>query len=83
MKESLGNAVMDVDRIDGADGIVSVKWKTISRSAVSGKDYGGKRGTLTFGNRQVCAVKCLGLCMYRCIYMLFNVCIPFICQSVN
>ena len=35
-------------RQNGADGDVEVKWRTIDKTAISGKDYNGGEGTLTF-----------------------------------
>ena len=48
MKESIGNAQLSVVRQNGADGDVDVKWRTIDKTAVSGKDYEGGEGVITF-----------------------------------
>uniref|UniRef100_A0A0N7ZBH2 Calx-beta domain-containing protein n=1 Tax=Scylla olivacea TaxID=85551 RepID=A0A0N7ZBH2_SCYOL len=48
VKESIGNAVIPVVRKNGADGEITVKWRTIDKSAVSGRDFTGGEGLLTF-----------------------------------
>ncbi|XP_043208398.1 sodium/calcium exchanger 2-like [Amphibalanus amphitrite] len=48
VNESIGKASIPVIRKNGADGEISVKWKTIDRSALSGKDYEGGEGMLIF-----------------------------------
>ena len=53
VKESCGHAEIGVLRQNGADGNISVKWKTIDKSAVSGKDYNGGEGELKFGHGEV------------------------------
>ena len=53
MKESSGNASLEVERINGADGEVAVKWKTIDGSAKSPEDYDGGEGILTFKHGEV------------------------------
>eukprot|EP00094_Tigriopus_californicus_P004455 TCALIF_04293-PA protein Name:"Similar to Slc8a2 Sodium/calcium exchanger 2 (Rattus norvegicus)" AED:0.14 eAED:0.15 QI:0/0.83/0.84/0.92/0.83/0.92/13/236/826 len=50
VKESVGNARITVIRQNGADGDISVKWKTIDKSAVNGKDYHGGEGMLEFNH---------------------------------
>ena len=47
-KESAGKALIPVERANGADGKVTITWKTEDMSAVSGKDYEGGEGTLVF-----------------------------------
>lgn len=47
-KESAGKALIPIERINGADGQVTLKWKTSDMSAVSGQDYEGGEGTLVF-----------------------------------
>lgn len=42
-----------MERLNGADGIVSVKWKTSDMSAVSGKDYEGGEGEVKFFHGEV------------------------------
>ena len=39
VKESCGDAVISVLRQNGADGDIEIKWKTIDKTAISGKDY--------------------------------------------
>lgn len=53
VKESVGNALITVIRQNGADGDISVKWKTIDKSAVNGKDYTGGEGVLEFNHGEV------------------------------
>lgn len=53
MKESCQFACIDVERIGGADGDISVQWKTIDGSAKSPKDYQGGEGTLVFKHGEV------------------------------
>jgi len=48
VKESCGNAVLSVIRQNGADGDVSIKWRTIDKTAISGKDYTGGEGEIEF-----------------------------------
>jgi solute carrier family 8 (sodium/calcium exchanger) len=48
VKESCGDAEIAVERQNGADGEVSVKWRTIDKQAINGKDYHGGEGTVMF-----------------------------------
>ncbi|CAB3385331.1 Hypothetical predicted protein [Cloeon dipterum] len=48
VQESIGMARIPVVRTGGADGEVSVKWRTKDKSAFSGKDFIGGEGILTF-----------------------------------
>jgi len=48
VKESCGDAVISVIRQNGADGDVQVKWRTLDKTAISGKDYMGGDGVLDF-----------------------------------
>ena len=48
MKESIGRAQLSVIRQNGADGDVAVKWRTVDKTAISGKDYVGGEGELVF-----------------------------------
>ncbi|XP_066905580.1 sodium/calcium exchanger 1 isoform X1 [Halyomorpha halys] len=48
VKESAGKVSVGVTRVKGSDGDISVKWKTIDKSAISGKDYEGGTGELNF-----------------------------------
>lgn len=53
VQESIGSALIPVVRNQGADGIVSTKWRTIDRTAVTGKDYIGGEGEITFAHGEV------------------------------
>ncbi|XP_069953412.1 sodium/calcium exchanger Calx isoform X5 [Cherax quadricarinatus] len=53
VKESVGNAVIPVVRKNGADGEISVKWRTVDKSAISGHDYQGGEGTLVFKHTEI------------------------------
>ncbi|CAG7711701.1 unnamed protein product [Allacma fusca] len=48
VKESCGVAILEVERVNGANGEVSVKWRSIDGSAKSPDDYRGGEGTLVF-----------------------------------
>lgn len=48
IKESIGKAFFKVERTQGSDGKVEVRWKTMDQTAVNGKDYHGGSGTLIF-----------------------------------
>ncbi|XP_042238994.1 sodium/calcium exchanger 2-like isoform X3 [Homarus americanus] len=48
VKESIGNAVIPVIRKNGADGEITVKWRTIDKSALSGRDFEGGEGKVVF-----------------------------------
>lgn len=48
VKESCGDAMISVIRQNGADGEVVVKWQTVDKTAINGKDYTGGEGELTF-----------------------------------
>merc|ERR1719157_338115 len=48
VKESCGEAEIAVLRQNGADGEISIKWRTIDKSAVSGKDYTGGEDLVEF-----------------------------------
>ncbi|XP_075224296.1 sodium/calcium exchanger Calx-like isoform X1 [Lycorma delicatula] len=48
VKESAGFVSVPVVRNRGSDGEVTVKYKTIDKSAISGRDYKGGSGELTF-----------------------------------
>jgi len=50
VKESCGEAVLSVIRENGADGDITVKWRTVDKTAVSGKDYNGGEGVITFNH---------------------------------
>lgn len=44
---------MPIVRTHGADSEVSVKWKTIDESAISGRDYKGGEGEIFFKDNEV------------------------------
>ena len=48
VKESCGDAIITVFREDGADGDIEVKWRTVDKTAYSGKDFIGKDEVLYF-----------------------------------
>ena len=58
-KESSGIAEIEIQRMNGADGQIAVKWTTTDQSAVSGKDYHGGEGTVVFEHGET--VKILGI----------------------
>jgi solute carrier family 8 (sodium/calcium exchanger) len=53
VKESIGMARIPIVRSGGADGEVSVMWRTKDKSAIGGKDYVGGEGTITFQHTEV------------------------------
>lgn len=53
VKESAGVAILNVRRKFGADGEVSVKWRTINDSAIAGRDFVGGEGKLVFKHREI------------------------------
>ena len=46
VKESCGNAVISVIRQNGADGDVTIKWRTVDKTAISGKAFVGGEGEI-------------------------------------
>lgn len=52
VKETGLKALVPVVRWNGADGHVSVKWRTKDLTAIEGKDYSGKEGILEFDNQE-------------------------------
>jgi len=50
VKESVGDAEINVLRQNGADGVVKVKWSTQDKTAVNGKDYTGGSDIITFNH---------------------------------
>merc|ERR1719369_1543484 len=48
VKESCGNVVLSVLRQNGADGDVTIKWRTIDKTAVNTKDFTGGDGEIEF-----------------------------------
>ena len=53
VKESVGDAEINVVRQNGADGVVKVKWSTQDKTAVNGKDYTGGSDIITFNHGEV------------------------------
>ena len=53
VKESCGVATIEVERVDGADGDVSVQWIARNGSAISPKDYKADEGVLKFHHGEV------------------------------
>lgn len=53
VKESCGSAKFTVYREDGADGSVEVRWRTLNRTAINGKDFVGGTGVLYFVNGEM------------------------------
>ena len=53
VKESVGDAEINVLRQNGADGVVKVKWSTQDKTAVNGKDYTGGSDIITFNHGEV------------------------------
>ena len=48
VKESIGNAQLSIIRQNGADGDVTVKWRTADKTAINGKDFVGGEGEIEF-----------------------------------
>jgi len=53
VKESYYTARIPVSRINGCDGHVSVKWKTVDITAKEGIDFKGREGVLIFDNQEI------------------------------
>ncbi|KAK9503028.1 hypothetical protein O3M35_011682 [Rhynocoris fuscipes] len=53
VKESAGFVSLKIIRSRGSDGDVSIKWRTIDKSAISGRDYKGGTGDLNFKHGEV------------------------------
>ncbi len=53
VKESSGVISVPVIRLRGADGTVTAKWKTVDKSAISGRDYIGGEGDVVFKHNEV------------------------------
>ena len=53
VKESFYTARIPVNRVNGCEGHVSVKWKTANITAKEGIDYEGKEGVLIFDNQEI------------------------------
>lgn len=77
MKESVGNAVIPVVRKNGADGEIKVKWRTIDKSALSGRDFEGGSGELVFKHTEVIIVDLVTLVWHvssvKCTLFLLSV----------
>ncbi|KAH9513186.1 Sodium/calcium exchanger 1 [Bulinus truncatus] len=52
VKETGLKALIPLVRLGGADGHISVKWKSKDITAIEGKDYSGKEGILEFDNQE-------------------------------
>lgn len=48
VKESCGDAEISVMRQNGADGEISIKYRTIDKTAINGKDFEGGEGVIEF-----------------------------------
>lgn len=48
VKESAGTVCIPVVRTRGTDGSVTARWKTVDKSAISGRDYVGGEGEIVF-----------------------------------
>jgi solute carrier family 8 (sodium/calcium exchanger) len=53
VKESCGDAEVSVVRQNGADGEISVKWRSIDKTAINVKDYNGGEGVIMFKHGEV------------------------------
>lgn len=53
VKESIGKAIIPVVRKNGADGEITVKWRSIDKTAISGRDFEGGEGVLVFKHTEV------------------------------
>ena len=53
VKESCGDADISIVRQNGADGEISVKWRTIDKTAINQKDYKGGEGVIEFNHGEV------------------------------
>lgn len=52
-KESVGKAMVAVNRLNGADGRIQVDWKTENMTAINGKDFEGGEGVLVFEHGEI------------------------------
>jgi len=59
VKESCGDAEISVTRTNGADGEISVKWRTHDKTAINGKDYRGGEGTIEFKHGETHRTVCI------------------------
>lgn len=53
MTEAAGFVEVPIVRTHGSDSEVSVQWRTIDESAISGQDYVGGQGVIVFKDREV------------------------------
>lgn len=53
MKESAEAAVLRIVRKFGADGDISVRWRTVDDTAVSGRDFVGGSGEIVFKHGEI------------------------------
>ncbi|XP_050432322.1 sodium/calcium exchanger 1 [Adelges cooleyi] len=56
VKESAGFVEVPIVRTHGSDSEVTVKWRTIDESAISGRDYVGGQGEIIFKDKEVAKV---------------------------
>jgi len=52
-KESVGKALVAVNRVNGADGRIQVSWKTEDMTAINGRDFEGGEGVLVFEHGEI------------------------------
>ena len=52
-KESVGKAMVTVNRINGADGRIQVNWRTEDMTAINGRDFEGGEGILVFEHGEI------------------------------
>lgn len=77
VKESVGKAMITVNRINGADGRIQVDWKTENMTAHNGKDFEGGEGVLVFEHGEI--AKAIEIPIYDDQVSV----IPFACISSN
>lgn len=53
VKESSGVVAIPILRTSGSDGEVSIRWKTVDKTAISSRDYLGGSGVITFKHGEV------------------------------
>ena len=52
-KESVGKAMVTVNRANGADGRIQVSWRSEDMTAKNGRDYEGGEGVLVFEHGEI------------------------------
>lgn len=62
VKESAGKALIPIERSNGCDGKVTLKYRTEDMTAVSGKDFEGGEDTLTFEHGET--TKCIEIVVF-------------------